>query len=284
VTASLVTSSTLRLSWLLPLSNGGTAITDYVVEVSSNGGLSWTAIPHTPSNSLSFNVTGLRRATAYRFRVSAVTGSAVGAQSTEVLVTTLPLLPTTPVSLRISNVTSSSAVLAWALPADNGGAALTNYRIEYSRDGVTWSVAPRSPSTKLGATLSGLAPGTTYRVRVAAVNSVGFSAFVAGTLTTLVSSASAPRSVTASLVTSSTLRLSWPLPLSNGGTAISDYVVEVSSNGGLSWTAIPHTPSNSLSFNVTGLRRATAYRFRISAVTSVGVGARSTEVLVTTLS
>jgi hypothetical protein len=276
VTASAVTSSSLTLSWLIPLSNGGASITDYKVEVSSNGGVAWTSIPHTASNSLSFNVTGLNRATSYRFRVSAVTSFGAGALSSVRTQSTLAVVPSAPGAVSVSNVTSSSAVLAWTVPADNGGSALTNYKVETSRDGgTTWVTVPRTVSTLLGLTLSGLAPGTQYEVRVSAINVIGAGPVSTTTLTTLATSASAPRTVTASAVTSSTLTLSWLIPLSNGGASITDYMVEVSSNGGVTWTSIPHTASNSLSFNVMGLNRATSYRFRVSAVTSFGAGALS---------
>jgi hypothetical protein len=284
VTASLVTPFSLTLSWLIPLSNGGAAITDYKVEVSSNSGTTWTSIPHTASNSLSFNVTSLNRATSYRFRVSAINSFGAGALSNVLTVSTLADVPAVPGAVTVSNVTSSSAVLAWTVPANNGGSALTDYKVETSRDGVTWTAVPHTASTLLGLTLSGLARGTQYQVRVSAINAIGASrTYSTATLTTLTTAASVPRFVTATLVTSSSLRLSWLIPSSNGGAAITDYKVEVSSNGGTTWTAIPHTASNSLSFNVTQLRRATSYKFRVSAVTSFGAGTLSNELTVSTL-
>jgi len=283
VTASAVTKSTLTLTWLIPSSNGGAAITDYKIEVSGNAGTTWTSISHTASNSLSFNVTRLTRAKSYKFRISAITSYGQGATSSVLTLSTVADVPAAPGSLTMSNVTSSTAALTWQLPAKNGGSAITDYKVETSRNGVTWTTVPHTASRRLGLTLSGLAPGTTYQVRVSAVNAIGASSHVTNTLTTLTTSASAPRSVTASAVTTSTLKLTWLIPSSNGGAAITDYKVEVSGNAGTTWTSISHTASNSLSFNVTRLTRAKSYKFRISAITSYGQGATSSVLTVSTL-
>jgi Ca2+-binding RTX toxin-like protein len=281
--SSSVTKSSLTLSWGLPVSNGGAAITDYKVEVSSNGGTSWTAIPHTASNALSFNVTGLTRAVAYQFRVSAVTSGGAGAVSNVVSVTTLADVPSAPSNLTFSSVTASGMTLAWSVPTDNGGSALTDYVVETSKDGSTWTVVPHTASTALGLTLTGLSPGTAYQVRVSAKNAIGVSAgYATGSKTTLMTAATAPTGLASSAVTSTSLTLSWVIPSSNGGAPISDYKVEVSSNSGSTWTAIPHTASNALSLNVTGLTRATAYQFRVSAVTGFGSGVLSSVFSVST--
>jgi hypothetical protein len=79
------------------------------------------------------------------------------------------------------------------------------------------------------------------------------------------------------------LTLTWSAPLSNGGASITDYTVEQSNNGGVSWVAIPHSASTATSLNVTGLTQATSYRFRVSAVTSFGAGTPSAVRTVSTL-
>lgn len=82
-----------------------------------------------------------------------------------------PTVPADPTSLTYSNVTSSSADLAWT---DNSGNE-TGFRIEYSTNsGSSWS------STTVGAnvtstTLTGLASSQAYDVRVFAYNGTGSS-------------------------------------------------------------------------------------------------------------
>ena len=61
----------------------------------------------------------------------------------------------------------------------------------------------------------------------------------------------------------------------NGGSAITDYVVEYSSNGGTSWSTFADGTSTVTSATVTGLTNGTAYTFRVSAVNAAGTGAAS---------
>ena len=90
---------------------------------------------------------------------------------------------------------------------------------------------------------------------------------------------SAPNSLT-SVAGSSLVTLSWGAPLTDGGVAISNYVVEYSSASG-SWTTFAHPASTALSIIVTGLTNATAYSFRVSATNSVGTSVSSATTTVT---
>ncbi|NBV51266.1 fibronectin type III domain-containing protein [bacterium] len=69
--------------------------------------------------------------------------------------------------------------------------------------------------------------------------------------------------------------LTWTAPASNGGSAITDYVIEYSSNSGTSWTTFADGTSTTASATVTGLTNGTAYIFRVSAVNAAGTGAAS---------
>jgi len=61
----------LAVTWTAPASTGGSAITDYLVEYSSNGGSTWTTFTDPVSTATSCIVTGLTNGTAYVIRVSA---------------------------------------------------------------------------------------------------------------------------------------------------------------------------------------------------------------------
>ncbi|MGA0732737.1 MAG: fibronectin type III domain-containing protein, partial [Candidatus Nanopelagicales bacterium] len=62
--------------------------------------------------------------------------------------------------------------LSWTAGSD-GGAAITDYVIEYSTDNSTWSTFSDGTSTSTSATVTGLTNGTLYYFRVKATNSVG---------------------------------------------------------------------------------------------------------------
>ena len=205
VAATSVTGTTLTLTWELPSSNGGSPITDYTVEVSSNGGSSWSAITHAASNALSFNVTGLLKGRSYQFRVATKTAIGTSAATTPLTVTTLTTNPAAPTAFATGTITSSTAVLNWTVPTDNGGSAITDYVVETSRDGSTWSAVPHTASNATSMTLSGLAPGTTYQVRIATKTAVGTSETLAGSFTTVAGPPLAPQNLAATNVTGTTL-------------------------------------------------------------------------------
>ncbi len=68
----------------------------------------------------------------------------------------------------------SSVVVGWTAPADSGGAAVTDYTVQYRAQGATtWATFADGTSTTPSATITGLTVGTTYEVRIAARNALG---------------------------------------------------------------------------------------------------------------
>jgi hypothetical protein len=280
--ASNIAATSLTLTWDLPLSNGGSPITNYQIEFSSDGGSAWSVIPRVASTTRTFNVTGLMKGVSYRFRVSAVT-FVPGSPSNVITALTLQTVSGAPTTLLVDRVTSSGAVLGWTAPIDTGGTPITDYRVETSRDnGKTWTAVPHLPSASTSFTLSGLAPGTAYAVRVSAVNRIGVSTSLAGSFTTQMTVPSQPLNLRATKIASTSVTLAWDLPASNGGSAITDYTIRVSSNDGETWTAIAHRASTSRTFVVSGLTAAKRYQFTVSAVNSRGTGPATAALLVTT--
>ena len=265
------------MSWSEPEVQGNPALVGYVAEYSKDGE-SWLPLPKSGTKSTSLDISGLLADTDYWFRVRGENGGTIGQDltymnlnwSTIKIRTPAPVVADSPTSLVVSNVTSSGYKLAWSAPNYNGGAAITDFKVEVSSDGGnTWRLAKQSASTSLALNVSGAAPGTNYLVRVGAINSVGISGYLTGSLKTASTVPRTPRDVSSSNVSGTSLTLSWLLPSSNGGSAITDYKVEVSSNC-TSYTVINRPVSVNLGFNVTGLKPGTKYCFRVSAGNSIG--------------
>ena len=81
---------------------------------------------------------------------------------------------------------------------------------------------------------------------------------------------SAPRSVVA-VRGNASLAVTWTAPASTGGSAITDYLVKYSSNGGSTWTNFVHPVSTVPSLTVTGLPNGTAYVIKVIAKNAVGI-------------
>ena len=71
---------------------------------------------------------------------------------------------------------------------------------------------------------------------------------------------------------SSQISLAWTAPAADGGSAITNYTVQYSSNSGAAWATFTHAASPTASILVTGLTNGTAYVFRVAAVNAAGTG------------
>ncbi len=185
----------------------------------------------------------------------------------------------------IGTVTASSGRLsvAFTAPSSDGGSSITNY--EYStNNGTTWKAfSPADTSTplvitKLSTSTASLVNGTTYQVKIRAVNSAGSGAASAAKSGKPFTVAGAP---TIGTVTASTgkLTVAFTKPSSNGGSSITNY--EYSTNNGTTWKAF--SPANTstplvitrLSNSTQKLVKDTTYKVKIRAVNSAGGGSAS---------
>jgi hypothetical protein len=98
-----------------------------------------------------------------------VSGVTNGSFVFEVVYDLLPIAPGTPTA----SSTGTSATITWTAPADNGGQAVTSYRIQRSTDNINFStIVASTGNTLLTYTDTGLTPGTKYYYRTAAINAV----------------------------------------------------------------------------------------------------------------
>ena len=81
-----------------------------------------------------------------------------------------------------------TVALLWTAPTNTGGAALTDYIVQFSTDQSNWTTFADGTSTATTATVTGLTGGTNYYFRVAAVNSAGTGAYGTSTAIAVASS------------------------------------------------------------------------------------------------
>jgi len=206
-----------------------------------------------------------------------------------------PTVPEKPTDVTVSLVGNNEFTIKWLAP-DNGGTSIVTYIIEFSvNGGGTWTVIDssqiiRAIDTQTSCTINGLSTSVNYQFRVKAQNAIGISdpSDASDTVTANNTLPQAPKNLTelrSFSASSSDIALSWEIPDSAGSSAIQGYIIEESSDNGLTW--IYYNTSENLisetSETIYGLDTDTDYVYRVSALNSQGVGAyafvRSTGIL-----
>ena len=132
---------TISLNWSAPASDGGSAVTDYVIEYSSDD-TTWATFADGVSSLTSATITGLTNATEYRARVTARNNVGEATVSLSSAAVT-PSAPTTTTSTTTTTV------------------APTNTTSSTSTSTTTTTVAPTTTTTSTSTTTTTVAPTTT---------------------------------------------------------------------------------------------------------------------------
>lgn len=269
-----VGNSQVTLSWSAPIATGGSAITDYVIEYQPASG-SWTTWSHLASTSTSATITGLLNGTSYAFRVSAKNEVGTGNASIVSNSATPATVPSAPTSVNATKG-AGQVSLTWTAPSSNGGSAILDYLIEYRAGNGSWLVFNHTASNATSTIVTGLTNGTSYTFRVSAINSAGTSS--ASSISSAATPLTTPDSPTNLSVTSgdTEVTLTWDAPVQNGGSAITNYLVEYKVSQG-SWTSFSRSATTETVARVTGLSNGSTYTFRVSAVNIEGTGNATSE-------
>lgn len=172
----------------------------------------------------------------------------------------------------IATAGNGRATLSWTAPTSDGGAAISDYRIEFSANGgASWMVWPHAASAGTSTVVTGLTNGIVYRFRVAAVNSVGRGSYSPVGIATPRPQLPASPSITLAVAGPGRATIAWSVPAANGA-AIVGYRLQRSSDNGVTWTAATVAPVVGVRAAVLGLINGTRYVFRVAAVNAVGRG------------
>jgi predicted phage tail protein len=167
----------VSLSWKAPGSDGGSAITGYKVYQGTGKN------PAASVAGTSATVKGLANGTTYSFTVTAVNRAGEGPASGSVSATPSAAIskPGSPNGLTASPG-NAQVTLSWTAPGSDGGAAIDGYQIYRGTSPGGESGAPVNGSLVHGTsfTVTGLANGTTYYFKVAAVNKGGLTSGKSG--------------------------------------------------------------------------------------------------------
>ena len=264
---SPVPSDRVNVDWDAP--NTGGTVDDYRIERRVGLG-AWTALD-TDRTVSSYTDTAVNAGTTYGYRVRAQGPGGVGPYETTSVQVPAELTEPGPVGdLEIESSTSTSLEIDWTYPDDDGGSPITGYIVEYR----TTVAPPNTPFVEVSRsgtvsrqTITGLEAGTSYDVRVAAVNAQGTGSYetVSGATDT-----EAPGPVRNLDATPSATQVvvDWDPP--NTGGTVDDYRIERRVGLG-AWTALD-TDRTVSSYTDTAVNAGTTYGYRVRAQGPGGVG------------
>lgn len=243
--------------------NGGGTITGYKYAFSASG--AYTTFAVNPSGGTTaitaYNITGLLNGTPYSLYVKATNGAGDSPATSYGPFTLSKTAPQSPVITSVVSLNSSIRVIFTA--PYNGGSAITSYK--YILNNSVADLSAVSVGLVDGSfVIPTLTNGTTYTVKLQAVNSIGTSASSA--VSSAVVPKTAPGDPTISSVTAGNQQVvvAFTAPASNGGSAITQY--KYCLNGGAS-VAISGLTSP---FTITGLTNGTSYTLTMTAVNVAG--------------
>ena len=173
--AAVTTAYQVGLTWSQGAYAGGTAVIDYRVNFKSTGDYS---VFSSAITTTSVTVTGLTPGVTYTFYVQARNrvGYSPNSDTVQVLAAQVPDAPTSFADNK--SVTNAFRIgLTWVVPVFNGGSVVIDYSIfsDSAQGGAFTELA--NSITGSSYTVNSVIKGSTYKFRIRARNTYGFSVF-----------------------------------------------------------------------------------------------------------
>ena len=248
------TNVSANLQWNKNISADGYVLDKY-------DGSKWVTIKTFTSNAnTSFNVTGLKASTTFKFRIKAYKIYDITTVYSAFTYLNVNTRPYTTTGLKCSSKTNVSATLQWNKNISANGYVLDKY------DGSKWvTIKTFTSNTNTSFNVTGLKASKTFRFRLRAYKTIGkvkeYSAF------TYLNVNTRPYTTTGMKCSSKTnvsANLQWNKNISADGYVLDKY-------DGSKWVTIKTFTSNAdTSFNVTGLKASTTFKFRLRAYKNFG--------------
>uniref|UniRef100_A0A3Q2NTA9 Titin n=1 Tax=Fundulus heteroclitus TaxID=8078 RepID=A0A3Q2NTA9_FUNHE len=265
------------IQWRPPKDDGGTPITNYVVEKKDvkKPWEPWSVVSSS-GTSTKAKVTRLEKGREYIVRVRAENKIGIGAglESPPTIAKHMFNPPGPPGFPECSDITENAVTVEWALPDYDGGSPISGYVVERREMTGKWIRVNKTPVLDLRYRVSGLFEGNTYEFRVFAENIAGISepSLTSDPVkaTRAITKPGPPGNPKLKDWSKSYADICWTKPTRDGGSPILGYVVEVQKSGSAQWDRINKDLIKICAYRVPGLIEGMEYRLRIRATNKVG--------------
>ena len=283
LTATVVSATQIDLSWEAP---AGFTPTGYRIEVSADGGTTWTdRVANTESTATAYSHTGLTLGDTRHYRVSAISGTSPALPSNVASATAVDPTDSTPPTIVDARTDQTQVVLgvseqldespdrappasAFTVTADGAPIAVESVLLEGSIVGLrgldpeimrdqTVKVSYRDPTPSDDeAAIQDYAGNDAASFTDYPVNN---SSLLRGP----------PTNLTATAISATQIDLAWEAP---SGFTPEGYRIEVSADDGTTWTdRVADTESTATAYSHTGLTLGDTRHYRVSAIDHAGI-------------
>ncbi|XP_078700696.1 titin-like [Branchiostoma floridae x Branchiostoma belcheri] len=273
------TRDSVDISWGVPEDDGGTRITNYILERRDTSKPKWQTV--TP-NALKtkFTATQLLENHTYEFRVSAENRCGAGPTiKSKPIKIQLPFGPPgPPESPGIRGIEANAMTVTWDTPLTDGGSPIIGYIVE-KREKMSgrWGKVNRKAMEGHSLYVDGLIEGAEYEFRIYAENMAGVGPPSQPTQPTLalppMDPPGPPQKLHTYDYTKSWAAIRWEEPLDNGGGEITGYCLEMTPKDKDDWLKVHDKPTIMLEeFTISDLVEGKEYEFRCKARNAKGFG------------
>ena len=261
------TSSAISIKWVYG-DNGNSPLTNTFVEYKTENSV-WENNLISGNSTTGFTITGLLANTLYVIRVS-VYNAKGRSEYVTIQVSTLPVHPPIPQSVRLLVMSPSALRLLWLPPIlTHEHSPVLRYEYQLRPVGATvWSSLASSSPSQLSVEFQSLSAGTRYEARVRSVNSAGAGTFITVQNMTNFTYPGQP-GLSAVALDFRSIRVSWSAT-SSGGKPLLFWSLEISEDS-VTWTLISTFDATQSLYDVTeGLRPNTTYFLRLWVSNELG--------------
>ncbi|PZC75220.1 hypothetical protein B5X24_HaOG206575 [Helicoverpa armigera] len=271
-----ISRESVTIEWKPPLDDGGLELTKYAIEKHEPDTNKWVKVADVDKDVDTYCIQRLNENCEYMFRVMAQNpiGFSEALESEPIIIKTALDVPSPPLGpLGFYGINNDSVTITWHPSEKNGGSPIIDYSVEIKQEGKKWKHV--ATVTKTIAKIEKLTINTTYTFRICARNEIGTSMpYISDEKITIgktLSPPSQPQNFAVRETTSRSVTLQWAAPESDGGSIVTNYIIEYKTAKAKSWTKVITVSGTVYEHCIENIKEKEELVFRISAENAIGV-------------